>query len=198
MGEFLKSWKFTAIIVAVLAVCAIFGVIYGVATHEEAGLSNPEARWDHVPLTVYCEGYPTGTEGCDAVTSAMDTVNTRLGFPMLVATTDDEADIVVTARAPVDVEDSTCGSAGECFELIGSSNVYHHCEVRTMNVTGGGDLEWLVSYHGFGHCLGLAHDDFEQSIMRPVQSETPDGRLPPWISDHDRELLRNLYAPIRR
>lgn len=196
--EFIKSWKFMALIVAVLAVVAIAGVIFGVATHEEPGLSNPEARWDHAPLTVRCTGYSEGFEGCDAVLSAMDTLNARLGFSMLSATTDDEADIVVVARAPVEIGHDTCGAPGECFELTGSANIYQHCDIRTMNVVGVGDLEWLVSYHGLGHCIGLAHDDFELSIMRPVQSATPDGSLPPWLSDHDRRLLRDLYAPIRR
>jgi len=58
-----------------------------------------------------------------------------------------------------------------------------------------GELLNLTIHHELGHCLGLAHDDFEQSIMRREQSPTPWGQLPPWISDDDRALVRSLYAP---
>lgn len=191
--EFIKSWKFMAIILAVLAVVSIAGVIYGVVTHTEPGLANPDRRWDHTPLTVSCHNYISGDEGCDAVFAAIDTVNARLGFQML-ARTDGSADVVWTARAPVTVGDETCGHPGECFVLTGTGSTYTHCEAQSMNVAGGGDLELLVAYHGFGHCLGLAHDDFEQSIMRPVQRPTPDRTIPPWISDFDRELLRGIYG----
>ena len=47
------------------------------------------------------------------------------------------------------------------------------------------------------YCLGLAHDDFKSSIMRRTQSSssTPMGAWPPRITDHDRDLLRERYAP---
>ncbi len=191
--EFIKSWKFMAIILGVLAAAALAGVIYGVVTHTEPGFSDRTKRWDHKPLTVSCRNYVSGDEGCDAVGSAVDAVNSRLGFTMLIRTEQD-ADIEVVVRAPVDVGDEVCGQPGECFELTGSGDTYTHCEMRSMNVAGGGDLEWLVAYHGLGHCLGLAHDDYEQSIMRPVQRPTPDRTIPPWISDFDRELLRGVYG----
>ena len=53
----------------------------------------------------------------------------------------------------------------------------------------------LVLYHEFGHCLGLAHDDYPKSIMYPTMTPIPDGIQPPWFSDYDRRLLRDLYAP---
>jgi hypothetical protein len=87
-----------------------------------------------------------------------------------------------------------CSEPGECFELTGTGTTYERCEMQTMNVSGGAsDLEWLVVYHGLGHCMGLAHDDYDQSIMRPTQAATLDRQLPPWISDWDRELLRGKY-----
>jgi predicted Zn-dependent protease len=73
--------------------------------------------------------------------------------------------------------------------------MYEECEVWTMNVVGPNDLEWLTTYHEMGHCLGLAHDDYEQSIMHPVQRPTADATIPPWISDYDRDLLRERYMP---
>jgi hypothetical protein len=66
------------------------------------------------------------------------------------------------------------------------------CEVTTSN-TGDEEMELLVLEHELGHCLGLAHDDFELSIMRRVQTPTPQGEMGPWITDHDRDLLRETY-----
>lgn len=192
--EFIKSWKFMAIIVAVLCVVAVAGVIYGVVTHEEPGLTSPENSWNHIPLTVGCRTYAGGPDRCDVAANAISTVNTRLGFTMLDYRGTLAGDIYITMSAPVEVGDGVCSEPGECFELTGTGTTYAHCDVRVMNVAGGGDLEWLVTYHGLGHCLGLAHDDFELSIMRPVQRPTPDGVIPPWISDYDRGLLRSLYS----
>jgi len=193
-----KTWLMAGIIGALFVTAGVL-VAVGVATHTEPGLSNPDARWDHTPLTVACHPY-AGEEPdvCDVARGAVEVVNGRLGFAMLEwrGRHVGHSDIEVTMRAPVEVgSDGPCGAPGECFELEGSAGTYDSCAVRTMNVSGAGDLEWLVAYHGLGHCLGLAHDDYEQSIMRPVQRPTPDRTIPPWISDFDRRLLRDLYAP---
>lgn len=199
------SWKTWVMVVAfaAIAVTALALAIVGVATHEEPGLTNPAARWDHVPVSVSCAGYvPADDSACSTVSDVVSTVNSRLGFTMLsyvppevVTGGEEAAEIHVYMRSPVEAgSDGPCGAPGECFELAGSGEVYEECRVRTMNVSGPSDLEWLVVYHGLGHCLGLAHDDYEQSIMRPVQRATPDRMTPPWISDHDRDLLRERYA----
>lgn len=198
-----KTWL-TLGIVVVLGVVALVLVIVGVVTHEEPGFTNPENRWDHVPLSVSCAGYvPADDEACETVEDVVSTINRRLGFVMLdyvptpvVVEGQETAEIHVRMRTPVEVgDDGPCGAPGECFELTGSDGVYDECQVRTMNASGPNDLEWLVVYHGIGHCLGLAHDDFEISIMRPVQRPTPDRTLPPWITDFDRSILRERYAP---
>lgn len=196
------NWKTLApwIVVGLLFAGAVTGVIYGVATHEEPGLANPEARWDHSPLTVTCVPYAgPESDACDTVEDVVSVVNHRLGYEALAwrgRRVQGSDDIEVVTRAPVEVgDDGPCGQPGECFVLTGSGGVYDRCSVRTMNVSGGaGNLEWLVTYHGLGHCLGLAHDGYDQSIMRGTQSATPSRTIPPWISDFDRALLRGLYA----
>lgn len=196
-----KNWLMFGVLVTLFVVAGVL-VIVGVVTHEEPGFASPENSWGHTPLSVTCQGYvDADDDACSVVEDVVGVVNSRLDFNMLVWTEADPGetgDIHFTMNAPVEVgSDGPCGAPGECFELTGTSHdsTYTRCMVQTMNVAGGGDLQWLVTYHGVGHCLGLAHDDYDQSIMRPTQRPTPDRALPPWISDYDRGLLRDRYAP---
>lgn len=189
-----KHWPMWVAFLSILTL-AIVGVIYGVATHEEPGFTNPDYRWEHAPLSVACSGYtPADEDACDVASEAVSRVNSRLGFSMLVWSTDDAADITVTMRAPVEVGAAERDQPGGHYELAGTAGHYQHCDVQTMNASGGAsDLELLVVYHELGHCLGLAHDDYSQSIMYPTQEATPDRTIPSWISDSDRALLRAKY-----
>lgn len=181
----------------VLCVVSVVLVIVGRATHEEPGFTNEANRWDHTPLTVSCSGYvPEEDESCSIARSALRAVNARLGFDMLEWTGVDyttDTDIHVVMRAPVEVGGDSRDEPGGHFELRGRAGVYEECKLWTMNVSGQGDIEWLTIYHELGHCMGLAHDDYELSIMRPEQRETPSGVIPPWISDFDKSLLRERY-----
>ena len=184
--------KILTVAFVVFACGVIALVIYGVTTHTEPGLSAQSNAWASVPLSVSCASYGPDDPGeaCSVVRAAIAMVNTRLGFTMLVLSGGAEADVNVTMRAPVEVGHDEPGGA---YDLIGRGDVYTNCEVRIMNVSAAGDLELLTVYHELGHCLGLAHDEYETSIMRPIQSPTPTGAIPPWISDWDRELLRGKY-----
>lgn len=181
----------------VLLVGAIVGVIYGVATHEEEGFMSPERSWDHTPLTVSCRGYtPEDTGSCILAIRVVDLVNMRLGFDMVEWTTKGTGDIMVVMRAPVVVGGEERNAPGGHASVAYTGTTYTRCDVRTMNVGGAGDLEKMVLYHEFGHCLGLDHDDVgvrSNNIMKPVQRRTPDGVIHPWISDSDRSLLRERY-----
>lgn len=189
-----SNW--TLLAVAAIFIAAAVVLVLAITNHYEPGFANPDNRWDHTPLLVGCSGYvPEHDEACETVEMVADTINHRLGYEQLVMTDGPDADIVWMLRAPVDVGEAVCGAPGECFQLTGSNGQYEQCAVQTMNASGPGDEEWLSIYHGFGHCLGLAHDDYERSIMRPVQRATPDRTLPPWFSDHDRQILRDRYMP---
>lgn len=189
-----------AVLFAVLTVGTIVGVIYGISTHTEPGFTNRGNSWNHVPLRVSCAGFVADRQDdCDLALQATARINERLGFEMfrylenldpIVA--DPNADVRILIGTPAIVGDTTHPNGRT--ELRGRGTIYDGCEVRTSN-TGTDEMLFLVLYHELGcHCLGLAHDDSEQSICRPVQSHTPDGVIPPWISDFDRELLRGKYA----
>ena len=183
-------WGFVAFTVVVLVLLVI-----GVVTHEEPDFTDARNSWDHMPLTVSCKGHvPEENKACGTAMTVVRTVNTRLGFKALKLG-GPEADINITMRAPTEVGGVSRDQAGGHFELKGTARVYEHCQIWVMNVSGGAsDLEALVLHHELGHCLGLAHDDYEASIMYPAQEITPDLEFPPRMSDWDRDALREKYA----
>lgn len=192
MLDFIRSWKFMAIIAVVLAIAAIAGVIYGVTTHTEPGLMPGAIPWprDRFPLAVCPDTYAAGdrTEAIQATADAVETTNDRLGFEALaLGLGSGTCDVQVTVGVPS--EPGFMDPGGDARTTHGPT-----CLIRTSN-TGTTEILGLVLQHEIGHCLGLAHDDWEGSIMRRVQTETPAGEFPPRITDSDRELLRALYGP---
>ena len=196
-----KTWLMASLLMLLFVVAGV-GVVVGVVTHTEPGLAHPENSWDHTPITVTCRGYvPADDEACRVARATVSTLNSRLGLNLLLWVPMGtwramngmaEGDIHITMRAPV--SEGLCSAPGECFELTGTQNTYTSCTMQTMNASGAGDLEGLTVYHGLGHCLGLAHDDYQQSIMQPMQRRTHDRDFPPWISDFDQSLLRGKYG----
>lgn len=192
--EFIRSFKFSAIVFGVLCACAIAGVAVGWYLHEEPGLMEDAPRWEETPLTVCAHPYVSGDRETairceETVDHVVGLVNDRLDFAML-----EHVPFSTTRTCEVDV---TCGyPADEANEPGGSALlVPGRCDVRLVNVHG--ELLTLGAYHEIGHCLGLADENGwnPQSIMRDEQIPTPDLTMPPWISDHDRAILRGLYAP---
>lgn len=188
--EFVKSWKFMVIIVGVLTVVALSGVVYGVLSHTEPGFAETTPPWDRedMPLglcvsTYASEGH-TDPSDLDNTIDVIGTINARLGFDVYEISGDD-CDVELIYGVPAEMGWQDPGGTATMFDTS--------CMAEISNVHG--EVRDLVVYHELGHCLGLAHDDFESSIMRRVQRETPDGAFPPWISDWDRELLRVIYGP---
>ena len=190
-----KNWTMFGVIVAIFIAAGVL-VIVGVVTHTEPGFVSPENAWDQdtidalAGLTVGCSNYAGGLEGCDVADDATETVNDRLGFSMFrYMGTFPDAEVQIVIGVP---SEQGWMDPGGHTTLTGTGTTYEHCEVVTSN-TGTAELLFLTLYHELGHCLGLAHDDYEQSIMRPTQTSTPDRTIPPWISDFDRGLLRDKY-----
>lgn len=195
--------KVTMGIAVAIFVAAIVGVVVGVTTHEEPGLIEGVPTWEpgDFPLAIEVSSYradapvPGGTQSDRmAVARVVSRVNRRLGFDAFRVPQRGSAEtirVVLVIGVPYDATWDGPGGDSQIRISGGRAGV---CEIRTSN-TGTNELLALTIYHELGHCLGLAHDDFDDSIMRAVQRPTPDRQIPPWFTDYDRELLRDLYAP---
>jgi len=207
-----RKWIVTLVIAGIIAVGAIAGLIYGISTHTEPGFDEDAAPWDRedIPLKVTCRGYTSDRDSdCAVALDVIEVANSRLGFKALAyepspATKTTTVEVII--GVPQNVGDDPTGDgqddegnlyhAGENTGLYSVGGKASRCVIRSSN-TGSDTMLWLVLYHGFGHCFGLAHDDFELSIMRPVQREMEASKIPPWFTDYDRGLLRERYADAR-
>lgn len=171
---------------ALLAVAAGL-LVYGLYTYDEPGFTDPAASWSKTPLLICIE---QGDK--DLVFTVIASTNTQLGFDALIVNPRPEDTCDITVRMGVAVEVSV-DEAGGRYVLERHGDTYTHCAVETAN-TGTTELELLVLEHEMGHCLGLAHDDFDASIMRPVQKPRADGAFPAQFTAWDRELLREKYV----
>lgn len=215
----LKSWQFMVGVFGAVFVTAVVLVIIGVATHEEPGLMGgcwgdrkihtyeiggaekcPPIEWKKsaFPLrtAVRTENPHPPDDPEDAVAAVISKINRRLGFKAFEL--DRSAQGICYEGHAVCVE---IGVAHEpmWMDTAGDASFWTSedfgmvCEARTSN-TGTAEMLHLVLEHELGHCLGLAHDGYRQSIMfGGGLKSTPDGQLPPWISDDDRRLLRSKY-----
>lgn len=188
--DFLKSWQFAVGLIVTFALVMVVLVIAGVLSHHEPGLMPNAPHWKELPVRVLAKAYAgESTEAVREVDAAIHMTNGRLGFQAFrLVTEHEEPQVEVTVGVPSEVGWSDPGGNA----TFGLSHGKSFCCAKTSNVHG--ELLGLVLQHEFGHCLGLDHDDYEQSIMRRTQRETPMGSIPPWISDSDRALLRAIYA----
>lgn len=186
-----------------LTLGAIIGVIVGVTTHTEAGLmsvcwqldgaanyegegcvSPEEIMWDnsHMPLSVNTPGDP------GEVSEAVDLVNSQVGCTVLSLGTNTDPDVLVLLNEPVLVGVDDAGGATSHHRVNGRMTSI----IRTFMV-GDPYMHLRVLTHEFGHALGLAHDDFESSVMFPSQPTSSNMDFV-MFSDNDRNLLNTLYC----
>lgn len=190
MINFLKSRAFLMVLGVILLSVVGALLIYGISSHSEAGMMDTTPEWDRsdFPLKVcarsYAESMPASLDAIEVVGDAVQAINTRLGF-MAVINSNICEDIEVVVGAPA--EHGWTDPGGNAVISPG------HCAVQVVNAHG--ELRDLAAQHELGHCLGLAHDDFELSIMRRTQQPTPSGQIPPWITDGDRDLLKAAFGP---
>ncbi|MGD9749443.1 MAG: matrixin family metalloprotease, partial [Acidimicrobiia bacterium] len=175
--------------VALIFVAAAVFLVIGITTHEEPTFRSDAIQWapEDFPLEV-CASDRRGQLDDGPIRYVVQTVNQRLDMAALAYVGASEGcDVVITMGVPA--EPGWMDPGGEARWRPGG----RVCYVSVSNVHG--EMVTLVLYHELGHCLGLDHDDYDQSIMRPVQRETPDRAIPPWISDADRAAIRARYLP---
>lgn len=195
--EFIRSWKFSFAIFLAIAVLAIVGVALGVTGHREPGFMPEGPMWIAARTsppgvcvrtysrTISDEGPLASDPDLATANFVIRQINDRLGFEMYRLGVE-SCEVTVTFGAPTEREFQEPGGSAVLIRRAET------CDVTVANVTG--EMRVLVLYHELGHCAGLAHDEEETSIMRPTQSLTPRGDLPPWFSDSDRDTLRHVYG----
>lgn len=162
----------------------------------EPGFMSTVPHWrddEPRPIEICLEAH-VGEPDTAQVSRVIRTMNDRLGFKLYaLATTPGVCTVFLTLGVP---------SEPGWIDPGGNATIYSdrtdglRCSAQTSN-TGTLELTFDTIEHELGHCVGLAHDDWNGSIMRRVQTPTPDGEFGPWIDDHDRALLRETYAPPR-
>jgi len=212
-----KEFVITLVAAIIIAVLAIIGVIYGMATHEEPGLlavcwDNDEACYADCSCTpedevIWPQGMPLSVITVDndgrvydevpgPVLSAIGDINTQLGARFLeVGTSRASADIELIYRAAYDIDaDSNVvdGALGYCRHFK-SDRMRAIVAVRPSGNT---RHEYRVTFHELAHALGLAHDEYESSIMyEHVWNDSEDERMSfTMLSSYDRHVLREAYG----
>jgi hypothetical protein len=157
----------------------------------------PHFERSEVPLTVCVSAYEGDAVGARKLADyAITTAYTdRLGFKLYTMQPAGSQECDATLIVGVPAEAGWRDPAGTC-EFDPTQITGTRCQMATSN-TGQDDMTTLAIEHELGHCAGLAHDDWIGSIMYPELHETPIGEFPPWLSDHERELLRQRFAAPR-
>jgi hypothetical protein len=194
-----KKWHVVLMFFVVMALFLVSSilVVVGVVMHQEPGFMDdrPDWRRGQFPLVV-CTNAPFDIDIMREAERNRDaligSVNTEFGFPVLRRSRGTASDVCnITINYGV-AADSPHGDSGTVLREPGGAAIINgtSCSVELVNP---GNLVMDVLRHEVGHCLGLAHDDFDSSIMRPVQRFTPDGQFPATFTDHDVRLIREEF-----
>jgi hypothetical protein len=178
---------------SVILVGALVFFVLALLNTEDPGFQD-DRQWSvadvQAGLRVSCAGYVPGREAdCEAARAITRIVNRRLGHDVFVWESDaPQVEILIGVAA-----ESGWLDAGGDAALAANGDTIVGCSIRTSN-TGTLEMMSLVLQHELGHCLNLAPDPFDASIMREVQRTVPDMQHPPRITDSDRKLIRATYG----
>lgn len=182
----------------VLAMLGLIALLFSsqVGCVTEPGFMVIRPTWSHAdfPIHVCASAYvDEGTVDVPEVVSrVIRTIDNRLGFKAFAfATPSEGCSVVAVLGEPVDTAWMDPGGAADIDPVRTRGT---RCSIHTAN-TGTTEILFYVVEHELGHCLGLAHDDWDGSIMRRMQHGRDD-EFGPWITDHDRRLLRETYLPM--
>lgn len=215
-------------VAAVIAVAAVVLLIVGLTTHRERTLLevcwSPDGRAGYLGdveknESVTCTGHEelvwprkqlpitlTAVEDLEASFSlsdgdrrvkvlrqAIQNISRELGFEAFVWTPVDTTSSIVYFGGAVNADPSPGHIAHRRTESGLEADVFIRSDVESSD-----RLLYRVLMHELLHVLGLAHDDFQASIMFPVMlDDTVEGSMSAaHVTDVDRARLRELYGRI--
>ena len=194
----------------------LVGLVVGLSTHTEPTLLNvcwvaDEARYveeiettsspavcrrpemlkvNPVPMMVYLE---KGSESqYDIFQRAVDDLNTQAGFELFRPNRIDHVSAFYNSRIFFD-EPAQGKKLGWVSHSKSGEKVVGQIHISSAVAS---DRElFLVLQHELGHLIGLAHDDYNMSIMFPSElNEWETGAFStPHLSDTDKRILNELY-----
>jgi len=186
------TWKRAWLTVAFVLTCAVVTglVAYGVVTHKEAGFTpGGSSRWERpdFPLTIFVadQDEKWDDENREALHGAVGTINFRLGFPAFKVVGTDRPDPKISMQLQVPYEEGKMETSGLATCKKG------WCKVEICNVPTVTEMT-LAIRHELGHVLGLAHDDFEDSLMFGGELNSDQQYR---LTDYDRSIIRARYSP---
>lgn len=197
-----------AIIIGLLTAVVLVLVVVGVTTHTEPGLSSEFTalhfeRNTPRPIPVCVTGYssehdgpepyqqqPATDEELSAVAHAVQSINDRVGMHLLDSGNPTDSRCVIHVQLGVPYDETWTDPGDHAWPCTTSA-----CCIQTSN-TGQVGITGLVIQHGLGHCIGLADDCFNSSIMCGGHCcDMQEGAgLGPRMTDSDRALIRQLYG----
>lgn len=212
-----KSFRVSIIIVGVLAVIAIVAIMVGVLTHKERTLLL--TCWEEDGTANYVEDGTTPS--CD---HPEEIILPRKQIPMTISVLgmDDEAQSQAFSKSLAsEVQSLNAELSMKLFSMTPEAGYVLAQEVASehsqgkargiathrrdpqgnifvdLKIVSGLDMQTFheVCRHELLHVAGLAHDDYEESVMFPMVPEFVFSKTLPRrrISDADRDRIQTLY-----